>query len=220
MKFSKVQLDSESDEITFDNFTITPNNLIGKKGFPVVDARIPHVSLKTESLTSLQSTGNIMIQQLLLSRPEIALYVDQEDAEKSNDDQAEQAVQKVIENLKIADFKIDGGSLILKEKKNEKEINSFKNLSITLSDLDFDLSSTNSLSKNFYLNKDFQFELSDYEVKLPDSLNILKIGLALLSKDYLKLKDVALIPRYGDYEYTRKVGFQTDVAKVNISEIV
>src|SRR5690606_8397811 len=35
INFSRVQLDSESDEITFDNFTITPNNLIGKKGFPV-----------------------------------------------------------------------------------------------------------------------------------------------------------------------------------------
>src|SRR5690606_14994938 len=59
INFSRVQLDSERDEIILDNFTITPNNLIGKKGFPVVDARIPHVSLKTKSLTSFQSTGNI-----------------------------------------------------------------------------------------------------------------------------------------------------------------
>src|SRR5690606_23513231 len=123
-------------------------------------------------------------------------------------------------NLQISDFRIDEGSLILREKKNEKEINSFKNLSITLSDLDFDLSSKNSLNKNFYLNKDFQFELSDYEVKLSDSLNILKIGLTLLANDYLKLKDVALITRYVEYQYTTKVGYQTDVAKVNFSEIV
>src|SRR5690606_60818 len=60
----------------------------------------------------------------------------------------------------------------------------------------------------------------DYEVKLPDSLNILKLGLVLLSDDRMVLKDVSLIPRYGDYLYHRKVGFQTDVAKVQIPEVV
>src|SRR5690606_34875765 len=72
----------------------------------------------------------------------------------------------------------------------------------------------------FYLNKDFQFELSDYEVKLPDSLNVLKVGLALLSEDRLELKDVYLEPRYGDFAYHRKVGFQTDVAKVFLPEVI
>src|SRR5690606_13435375 len=52
------------------------------------------------------------------------------------------------------------------------------------------------------------------------SLNIMKVGLVLLSDDRLELKNVSLIPRYGDYQYHRQVGFQTDVAKVWIPEIV
>src|SRR5690606_12374676 len=68
--------------------------------------------------------------------------------------------------------------------------------------------------------KDFEFELTDYEIKLPDSLNILKVGVALLSEERLHLKDVSLIPRYGDFEYHRRVGSQTDVAKVHFPEII
>ncbi|MEX2591821.1 MAG: hypothetical protein WD426_03540 [Anditalea sp.] len=220
INFSKVGLNTKGDEIIFDDFTITPKNFIGKKGFPVIDAKIPLVSLKTQSLTSLQSTGDFLIKELLLSKPEIILYLDQDEAVQLDEDQEEQVVQTVIENLNVENFEINEGSLILREKGDAKEVNSFKNLSMILNDLNFDLSSPESLGKKFYLNKNFQFELRDYEVKLPDSLNILKIGLALLSKDFLKLEDVSLFPRYGDYQYTRKVGFQADVAQVHIPEMV
>src|SRR5690606_30825706 len=84
----------------------------------------------------------------------------------------------------------------------------------------FDLASPSSIGRDFYLNKDFEFELTDYEVKLPDSLNILRVGLALLSENRLHLKEVSLIPRYGDFEYHRVVGHQTDVAKVTIPEVI
>jgi len=219
VNFSKVGFDSKSGEVVLDNFSITPSNLIGKKGFPVIDARVPHVAVKTSSLANVQSTGEFIIQQLLLSQPEIILYLDREEAEQLKDEE-NLVTQKVIERLNVENFEIVGGLLTLREKDNPKDMNSFKNLSITLSDLDFDLSSGKSLDKNFYLNNDFQFELSDYEVKLPDSLNILKIGVALLSEDRLELKDVYVEPRYGDFEYHRRVGFQTDVAKVYFPEVI
>ena len=219
VNFSKVGFDSKSGEIILDNFSISPSDLIGKKGFPVIDAQIPHVSVKTSSLANVQSTGEFVIKQLLLSQPEIVLYLDKEEAEEIEDVEG-QVSQKIIETLNIEDFEIIGGLLTLREKENPKVINSFKNLSITLSDLDLDLSSNASIDRNFYLNKDFQFELSDYEVKLPDSMNILKVGLALLSEERLELREVSLVPRYGDFEYHRQIGFQTDVAKVHIPEVI
>jgi hypothetical protein len=222
INFSKVGLNTKGDEIIFHDFSISPKNHAGKKGFPVIDAKIPRVSLKTQSLTSLQSTGDFLIKQLLLSQPEIFLYLDREEPSPPEDGPAqdEKTVQTVIENLHVEEFEIREGSLILREKIEDQEVNSFRNLSIILNDLNFDLSSPESLGQKFYLNKDFQFELTDYEVKLSDSLNILKIGTALLSKDYLKLQDIHLIPRYGDYQYGRKEGHQTDVAKVHIPEMV
>lgn len=220
INFSRVGLNTKSDQIVFDDFRVKPRDHVGKKGFPVVDARIPKVSLQTRSLTSLQSTGDFLIKQLVLSSPEIILFLDQEEAVSLTEDETEQLTQKVIENLYVENFEIIEGSLILKKKGDELELNSFNNLSITLNDLDFDLSTTSSFNKKFYLNKDFEFELSDYEVKLPDSLNILRVGSVLLSRDNLKLQDVSFLPRYGDYQYTRKVGVQTDVVNIHIPEIL
>jgi hypothetical protein len=219
INFSKVSFDSKSGEIAFDNFAVVPRDQTGKAGFPVVDARIPHVSLRTNSLNSLQKTGDFVIKELFLAQPEIVLYLDKEDAEKLGGDE-EQVAQKVIESLNIENFEIKGGLLTLKEKGNAQKVNSFNNLSVTLSDLNFNLASPSSINKNFYLNKEFEFELADYEVMLPDSLNVLRVGVALLSEDRLHLKDVSLMPLYGDFEYHRRVGFQTDVAKVHFPEII
>lgn len=217
--FSKVGFNSESGQIVFDNFSVVPRDQLGIKGFPVIEARVPHVSLRTNSLPSLQRTGDFVIKELFLSEPDIILYLDKEGVEKIQDDEV-QVAKKVIESLSIENFEIEEGLLTLKEKGNAQKVNSFNNLSVTLSDLNFDLSSPSSINKDFYLNEDFEFELADYEVKLPDSLNILRVGVALLSEDRLHLKDVSLLPRYGDFEYHRVVGSQTDVAKVHFPEVI
>lgn len=219
INFSKVGFDSKSGQIAFDNFSVLPNDRMGKKGFPVIEARVPHVSLKTNSLSSLQKTGDFVVKELLLSAPEIVLHLDKEEAKALQDDE-EQMAQKVVENLNIENFAIREGFLTLKEKGRDQQVNSFRNLSLSLSDLNFDLRSPSSINSDFYLNQDFEFELTDYEIKLPDSLNILRVGMALLSDNRLQLKDVSLIPRYGNFEYHRMVGYQTDVARVRIPEIV
>ena len=219
--FSKIDLDSKTDEIIFSDFTITPKDQVGKKGLPVVDAKIPRVTLQTKSLPNLQSTGELIIQQLLLSDPSITLYLDADEAVRLNEDQDENILpQTVIENLIIHHFEIKDGSLSLREKGKKPEVGAFNNLSLTFNDLEFDLSSPSSFKKDFYLNKDFNLELSDYEIKLADSLNILRVGYAMLSTERLDLKDVELIPRYGNYQYARKVGHQTDVARVTVPWIV
>ncbi|HLU89389.1 MAG TPA: hypothetical protein VKZ51_06105, partial [Cyclobacteriaceae bacterium] len=220
VNFSKVTLDTKSEEIVFDDFTVIPNDLNGKRGLPVVDAQVPKVSLKTRSLTNLQRTGDLLVKELVLLRPEIMLYMDQEQDTRSNGDKEEQLTPDFLKSLSISDFIIRDGSLVLKDKSQAKAMNSFQNLSITLHDLHFDLAAAGALNQKFYLNKDFEFELSDYEVKLPDSLNLLRIGSALLSQDNLKLRDVSFVPRYGPYAYSRKVGHQTDVAEVEVPEII
>src|SRR5690606_13707180 len=126
INYSKVALDTQSEEIIFDDFTVSPNNLIGKKGLPVVDAKIPKVSLKTRSLTSLQSTGDILVKEMELSQPEIILYMDQEDDLLLNKDRMEKPAQNILKNLTIDDFVISQGSLSLREKGKLGNENSFQ----------------------------------------------------------------------------------------------
>src|SRR5690606_33865341 len=96
VNFSKVGFDSKTGEIVFDNFSVIPSDRHGIKGFPVIDAKIPHVSLTTSSLSSIQRTGTLSIKQLLLSQPDITLYLDKEDAEKVEEDE-EQIAQMIVE---------------------------------------------------------------------------------------------------------------------------
>src|SRR5690606_24823558 len=85
INFSKVGFDSKSGQIALDNFAIVPNDRMGKKGFPVIEARVPHVSLRTNSLNSLQKTGDFVVKELFLAEPVIILYLDKDEAEELQD---------------------------------------------------------------------------------------------------------------------------------------
>ncbi|WP_200974611.1 hypothetical protein [Echinicola sp. 20G] len=221
LSFNKVELDTKSEEIQFDNLRVTPLTLKGKPGKPIIEAFIPNVTLRTTSLTSFQETGDFDIQQLVLNQPDISLYLDKKGVETATKKKDKQVVQEVVQSLKIDDFKLEGGKLRIKEKEDSTgRQQSYEGLSVALRDLSFDLSQASGFDKHIFLNKDFLVELPNYELKLPDSLNTLKVGLVMLSNDKMVLKDVTLMPRYGQYEYVRKVGSQTDVVKVKLPEIV
>ncbi|QDH78027.1 hypothetical protein FKX85_02835 [Echinicola soli] len=213
LNFSKVELDTKSDMIVFENFKVIPKNYTGQPGKPVIAAAVPMVKLQTHSLTSFQETGKIDFQRIELLNPEISVYLDQKEVNKTSGKSGEEAVQDIIKNLKINDFKLIGGKLNILEKDSASTLQSFNGLNIALNDLSFDLSKTAAFDKDIFLDKDFSVELPDYEIKLPDSLNVLHIGLVSIRRDQMTLKDVTLSPRYGKYEYVRKVGYQTDVVK-------
>ncbi|WP_229683518.1 hypothetical protein [Echinicola rosea] len=219
LNFSKVELDTKSDMIVFENLKVIPKNHIGKHGNPVIAAAVPLVKLQTHSLTSFQETGEIDFQRIELVNPEISLYLDRKDNHRTSGKSSEDAVQDIIKDLKVNDFKLSGGKLNILEKDSAAHIRSFNGLNIALNDLSFDLSKTAAFDKDIFLDKDFSVELPNYEIKLPDSLNVLNIGLVSIHKDQMTLKDVTLSPRYGKYEYVRKVGYQTDVVKAQFPEI-
>ncbi|AWW30344.1 hypothetical protein DN752_09545 [Echinicola strongylocentroti] len=219
LSFSKVELDTKSDLIQFENLKIIPKNYQGNPGDPVIAANVPLVKLKTRSLTSFQETGEIDFEKVELIQPQINLYLDKKEVGKVSGKEGGKAVQDVVKNLEVRDFNLVGGQLKLLEKDSVANMRSFNGLNIALNDLSFDLSNAEAFDKDVFLSKDFFVELPDYEIKLPDSLNILHIGLVAISKDQMRLKNVTLEPRFGRYEYVRKVGYQTDVVKASFPEI-
>lgn len=221
INFSKIELDSKSDEIVLENLTIHPNNLSGQAGIPIIQATIPKAVINTRSLTSFQQTGEIDIRRMLLSNPDVTIYLDKSEITTlRSEEEGEKALKQVLEQLRIRNFEISGGRLAIKEKNDISEVSAFENLSVILNDLNFDFTTRTNFDSQFLLNSDYEFELADYEIDLPDSLNRLKIGLALLSKDRLELQDVTYLPRMGRYEYVRKVGTETDVAEVYVPKVI
>ncbi|MFC4870372.1 hypothetical protein [Negadavirga shengliensis] len=221
INFSKIELDSKSDEIVLENLTIQPNNLNGQLGIPIVQARIPRAIINTRSLIGLQKTGEIDIRRMVLTDPDVTIYLDKSEvATLRGEEEDEKAIQRILEHLRIKNFEISGGRLAIKEKNDISEVSAFENLSIILNDLNFDLTRQQKFDSQFLLNSDYAFELKDYEIDLPDSLNRLRIGLALLSKDRLELQDVTYLPKVGRYQYVRGVGMETDVAEVYVPKVI
>jgi len=222
VNFSKIELNTSGDEITLENLNIIPQTLIGDKGIPIIAASVPKVTIRTQSLRSFQRTGDLDITSILFTNPNVTLYLDRNEVTTVvKPEEAEEKIrQKIIEVLNIDSFEILGGQLSIREKNTDEPINSFSNISILLNDLNFNLSEQQTIDSKFLLNNDYQFELTDYEIKLPDSLNVIHIGRIILSDEQLELQDFSYMPRYGKFEYSRKVGLSVDVAELRVDKIV
>ncbi len=222
LNFSKIELNTRGDEVVFENFRLTPNSIIGQKGVPILAAAVPRMTLNTQSLRTFQQTGHFDVTELILERPDVTIYLDRNEVATliTEEKEEEKTKQTIIQTLNLEQFEILGGQLSIKEKGNEQEINTFQNISIILTDLDFDFNQEQSFDSQLFLNNEYQFELTDYEIKLPDSLNIFRVEKVILSKEKLELQDVSLLPRYGKFEYGRIVGKETDVAQVSAPLIV
>ena len=219
INFSKVELDTKSDQIILENLRVIPLNTQGKPGTPVIDAFIPTVYLKTNSLTSFQETGNFDVKELVLDQPDIKLYLDKEKEIENNQRRGKKDGQDVMKHLGITDFSLKNGYLSIREKGGSSRAQVYNGLNVSLSDLNFDFTKPNGFDKELVLNKDFLIELPDYTLKLPDSLNVVEIGKVMLSNGCMILKDVKLRPRYGNYEYVQKAKFQTDVIHATLPEV-
>ncbi|WP_209331234.1 hypothetical protein [Lunatimonas salinarum] len=221
VKFSNIELDVDKELIIVDNLHIIPKRFDTEKGQPVIEATVPQASITTKSLRTFQQTGDLDITRLLLTNPEVSVYLDKDEiAILKPEEEKEKIQQAVLQSLNIASFEMENGQLSIREKSNQEEINGLKNIGLMLSELSFDFTQPMAINPQFLLRKDYRFELTDYEIKLPDSLNTVFIERILLRGDQLTMEGVSLMPRIGRYHYARKVGSQVDVAEVQIAQLI
>ncbi|KEO73093.1 hypothetical protein [Anditalea andensis] len=219
VNFSKVELNSKGDELVFTDLSLVPNNINGNPGSPVIRANIPKVAINTQSLRDIQQTGEVIIIDMLLQNPDIQVYIDQGVKDQPPKD-PDKIVQNIVSRLQLDRFKINNGAIAIKEKGTGREIQAFRQISVTLKDLDLDIAGGESFDRQFLFSTDHEVIIPDYELIMKDSMNVLKIGMATLKGSDLVLENVKMTPLYGKYQYTRKVGFQTDVASVKIPLMV
>lgn len=219
--FSKVELDTRYEGILLNNFRIIPKDLSGKPGVPVFSGHIPTALIKTNALAELQQSGELLVSDLRLFKPDIEIFMDQVAREKQQDDDDEKDDKRsLVEKLKIGEFEIVEGDIFIFRKDGSKEPQGIKNLNLILADLDLDLLNLEDLKPKDLLKREFSLSFPDYEFLLPDSLNKISIGFVDVENEKITLKEILFEPRYGKYAYTRKVGYQTDVANIKIPEII
>jgi len=222
INFSKIELNTQGDEIILENLNIIPQTLVGNIGVPIIAASVPKVTILTQSLKSFQRTGDLDISSMVFASPDVTLYLDRNEVTSivQAEEAEEKIKQKIIKVLNIESFEILGGQLSIREKNSEESSNSFANISILLNDLNFKLTEQQTIDSKFLLKNKYQFELTDYEIKLPDSLNLIHIGRIVLSEEKLELHEFSFLPRYGKYEYTQRVGNSADVAELRVDKIL
>lgn len=216
--FSKVELDTRYEGVMLNNFRIIPRNLSGKPGIPVFSGHIPTVLMKINSLSEIQSSKDLWIKELRLFKPDIEVFVDQVKAAERKDFKNPSEIN-MLENLRIDDFEIIDGNFTVFDKATSKAPQAFNKLNLELGNLEFELDKLQGLRRKDLLEKDFKLSFPNFNMLLKDSLNRLAVGMLTLTNKEILLENVQLMPRYGKFEYTRRVGVQTDVSKVHIEEI-
>lgn len=216
--FDKVELDTRRDGILINNFRIIPNSLSGNPGQPVFSGQIPVALLKINSLSDLQRSKDLWINELTLFRPDLEIFTDTiRNQRQSNEKDGSKA--SILEVLKVDDFKIEQGNIAFMDKNGVKAGQSFKGLDLFYAGFESSLESLGDLTVGDLLKQDFSIFLPSYELLMKDSLNRLKILGISVQNDRIGFEDVKMSPRFGRFQYHRAVGFQSDVAEVNLADV-
>lgn len=216
--FSKVELDTRYEGVLLNNFRIIPEELSGNPGRPIFSGHIPRALIKTKSLSEIQKSKDLWITELRLFRPDLEIFVDQAKPsgrkEKSIDDKKE-----ILESIQVDEFELVEGKISIFQKDGSKAPQEIKDLNLGFKDLAFNLVDLSGLSRQAILKKDFQLDFPNFQLLLKDSLNSISVGRVAVNNEEIVLRDVSYGPRIGKYHYARKVGYQTDVARIQIPEV-
>lgn len=217
--FSKVSLDSRTEAIFLNNLRVIPKDLSGKPGSPVFSGHIPRALIRTHSLAELKLDKDIWIKEMTLFRPDLEIFVDEVKKAKK-DVVKKEAENLIVQQLRLDDFQIVAGNLGIFDKNSQKAPRHLKDVDVTLSELKINLQELDQLKPKDLLQQKFTLLIPNYELLLKDSLNRLRIGQASISSQGIRLLDVSMEPRLGQYQYHRQLGQQADVAKVYLAEVL
>lgn len=216
--FDRVALDTRRDGVLVNNFRIIPKSLSGNPGQPVFSGKIPVALIKINSLSELQRSKDLWIKELTLFRPDLEIFTDTIRTHKlvENKDVSRPAV---LEMLKVDDFKIEQGTIALMDKNGVKAGQELKGLDFSFAGFESALAELGSLKVADLMQQEFLFYLPSYELYLKDSLNRLRIRGLTVQNDRIRIAALTMAPRVGRFQYHRTVGFQSDVAELQVEDI-
>ncbi|EIM77857.1 hypothetical protein A3SI_05242 [Nitritalea halalkaliphila LW7] len=227
--FESVSFDTRYEGILMKNLEIAPKHDKPKPGQPLIEGAIQSLLVKTHQLKELQQSKRLELKEVSLFKPSIALRLDPEHPmvveknlfgiERANKEEEEEK-DPFLEVVHIDRLRVEEADFDLQRQSGNSTGQNLRSLNLSLDDLTFDLrKQAERVSLNTLINKNFDITLSDYRFNLPDSLNQVRLGYLTLSNERIVLEDVALVPRYGPFAYTRKKGHQVDVMELQISRL-
>ncbi len=226
LKFSELELNTETDESVFRNFEVLPNSISGHPGRPIISAEIPQVAVQNNKLANILGSQTFNVTQIKLTDPEVNIFLDEEAPPKNlkvrDKVQKNETGQGLINSIVLDDVILEDGDVQFFNKQNEPISKlDFENVNLTLAELNLDLLSRNKdMSADFFLDQDLNVSLANYTIFTNDSLNKLTVGKVTFKEESVELSNIWFRPTLGRFAYLRKVGFQTDAIEARVGGII
>ncbi|MHA7131278.1 hypothetical protein [Algoriphagus namhaensis] len=227
LKFSDVELNTETEESVFRNFQIIPNDIRGKVGKPVVAASIDAVAVQNNRLSDILASGTFNLTQLALTNPQVKIYLDADGDSRAGSSETvvvprQERAQGLINSVILDDVIFKEGAVSVYNKRAQPLPKlDFKGINLTLSDLGLELIRQKpDLGPEFFLDQDLNVSLRNYALLSEDSLTKISIGKISFVAETVQLEDIWFRPVVGRYDYLRTLGYQTDAIEARVERVL
>ncbi|WP_367865216.1 hypothetical protein [Pedobacter sp. WC2423] len=232
IEFSTVNTNFLLGNASVSNVKIIPDTTIFNKLIKLKRApnNIYEVSLKKLTIRnfhpfSIYKNKELSVGQLLFEHPKVVMINRQFDFNENRPPRPNKSPYEYISkflklvrvntvSLKDVSFKYINKNLPV------PEIDSLDKLDITLKDWLIDAKSATDPTR-IYLLKDVLISLNDYQFATPDSLYHIQLNefSFAASTGKLNVKKFAVVPRYSEMDFGRKVGFSKERFSIQLSDI-
>lgn len=226
IRFSNLAFDNLVQETVFSDVRIIPKNKTGYPGSPIVEATIDQLAIHNNKLKEIQETGIFDLTQVRLTNPRVDIYLDSERMATGKSGPKAPKGNAFVNSLLLQDVLIQNGKLEVHNKETGPIPQlAFQEVFFGVEDLNLDLLARGTkLDPQLLLEKDLNLSLSDYHICTKDSLNKLSAGKISYQNQNLVLDKVKFGPTIGQFDYLRRMGYQTDaidaaVEKVTIEDL-
>ena len=221
LRFSKVSIGTQKDQILFSDFSLTPKDHFGQPGNPVIEAKIDQLILKNNRLAEIQSTAKLDLREIRMINPKINVFLDSAKVEKQAKVVPSESKTSLIQDILLSDFFIENGALSL-HRKGQGLIPrmDFQGVRFDVRDLNVNLlDQTQPLDLADLVRKKLEFGIKDYSQLTPDSLYKVTIGSLDFKDNNLVLDKIYYRPVGGNYSLQRNLPYQTTATTARVEEI-
>lgn len=232
IEFSTVNTNFLLGNASVSNVKIIPDTLIFNKLIKLKRApnNIYEVSLKKLTIRnfhpfSIYKDKELSVEQLLFEHPKVVMINRQFDFNENRPPRPNKSpyeyISKLLKLVSVNTISLKDVSFkYINKNVPVPEVDSLDKLDITLKDWLIDANSATDPTR-IYLLKDVLINLNDYQFATPDSLYHIQLNefSFAASTGKLNVKKFAVVPRYSEMDFGRKVGFSKERFSIQLSDI-
>lgn len=232
IEFSTVNTNFLLGNASVSNVKIIPDTLIFNKLIKLKRApnNIYEVSLKKLTIRnfhpfSIYKDKELSVEQLLFEHPKVVMINRQFDFNENRPPRPNKSpyeyISKFLKLVSVNTISLKDVSFkYINKNVPVPEVDSLDKLDITLKDWLIDANSATDPTR-IYLLKDVLISLNDYQFATPDSLYHIQLNefSFAASTGKLNVKKFAVVPRYSEMDFGRKVGFSKERFSIQLSDI-